>query len=174
MQNTSLSRILSALAFYVGSIVLVNVLFAYVPMLDLGTLGMLSPVALIVGCVFVIRDYTQRAAGHWVLAGMACGVILSYMMANPYVATASAIAFILSEGADYAIYTASKQPFHKRVLWSSAISTPIDTIAFLWFIDALSVGTVVLMVLSKMVAALLIWYTHRETVTIDMPYGRLG
>ena len=57
-------------ALYIGLIVLVNWLFTVVPLVEMGAGEKWPPVALIVGLVFVARDFAQRAIGHWVLAAM--------------------------------------------------------------------------------------------------------
>lgn len=157
-----LSKLFSlAVFFYVASVVLLNIGFAYVPMIDFG-FGMFSPMAIVAGMVFVIRDFAQRKAGHYVLVAMVVAFILSYLLANPYVALASAAAFAVAEFADYLVYTFSKMPFHQRVLFSSVISTPVDTVVFLLGINSFTVGTFVLMVLSKLVAAVAIWAYYRN------------
>lgn len=143
---------------YIALVVAVNVAFSYVPMIDLGpTFGMLSPVAFAVGFVFVIRDFAQRAVGHNVLFAMAVAAVLSYLLADPYVATASIAAFVASELADWAIFTVTRKPFKDRILISSMISTPIDTAVFLTAIAVMSLGTFLVMVASKMVAALVVY-----------------
>lgn len=148
------------LLLYIATVVLLNIGFSYVPMIET-PLGFLSPMAVVAGAVFVVRDFAQRQAGHHVLYAMGIAVVLSYLLADPYVATASAAAFAAAELADYAIYTLSGQPFHKRVLWSSAISTPIDTGVFLLGISGFTIGTFVLMVASKMIAAIFIYLLGR-------------
>lgn len=151
-----------AVLLYVASVVILNIGFSYVPLIPTD-FGLLSPMAVVAGGVFVIRDYAQRKAGHWVLLAMIAATLLSYLLADPFVAVASAAAFITSELADYALYSFTKKPFHKRVLWSSAVSTPIDTVVFLYGINNFTVGTFVLMVLSKMIAAVAIYLTYRTT-----------
>ena len=65
--------------FYILSIVLVNIGFIYVPMIPL--LGqMFPPMTLIVGLVFILRDFAQREVGHGVLIAMGIGAILSYIL----------------------------------------------------------------------------------------------
>lgn len=145
------------LGAYILSILLVNMMFTWIPLIET-PLGMLSPTALVVGAVFVVRDYAQRAVGHWVLAGMAVGAVLTWLLADPFVAYASVLAFVSSEITDWLLYTFTKKPFYQRVLISSLLSTPIDTAVFLFFIDQFHAGTFVLMVISKLVAALIIWY----------------
>jgi len=151
---------------YVMAILALNLGFSYVPMIDLG-FGMFSPMAILAGAVFVLRDYAQREYGHYVMVGMVAGAILTFALADPYVAMASVMAFGTSEVADYALYTFTKKPFKDRVLISSVVSTPIDTAVFLFMIEGLTTGTFVLMVLSKLIAALVIWlyYARRSPST---------
>lgn len=142
---------------YVLSILLVNIGFSYVPMIET-SIGMLSPMAVVVGSIFVLRDYAQRAVGHRVLFGMAIGAVLSWWFADPFVALASVVAFIASEMTDWGLYTVTKKPFYQRVWISSLVSTPVDTLVFLFLIDQYSTGTFVLMVISKLIAAAVIYY----------------
>lgn len=148
------------LAAYVAGIALVNVGFVYVPLMDVWGVAW-PPMSLAVGLVFVLRDYAQNAAGHWVLAGMAAGCALSYLMASPYVAIASAAAFAISELADWALYTWSRRPFAQRVLISSAVSTPVDSAVFLGMIGFLSPAGLVFMTASKMLGAVAVWWRVR-------------
>ena len=150
-----------SMLLYIATVVLINIGFSYVPMIET-PIGWLSPMAVVVGAVFVIRDFAQRTSGHLVLVAMLIATFLSYILADPFVAIASAAAFASSELADWAIYTATKKPFHQRVLVSSLISAPIDTAVFLFGISGFTVGTFVLMVLSKLVAALIVWGMYRE------------
>jgi uncharacterized PurR-regulated membrane protein YhhQ (DUF165 family) len=150
-----------ATAAYVATIVAVNWLFSVVPMVELPGGVMFPPVALIVGFVFVLRDIAQRAVGHWVLAAMALGVASSYAMADPYVATASAVAFAISEAIDWAIYSVMKKPMADRILISSAVSTPIDSIVFLTMIGAFGWVGAALMTASKMIGAIVVWALWR-------------
>ena len=110
---------------YVVSIVLVNIGFVYVAPVPL--LGeMFPPMSLLVGVIFILRDFAQHEIGHKVLGAMAIGAVLSYLMADPFVAIASVVAFIISELADWAVYTFTKKPLGQRILISSAVGTPID------------------------------------------------
>ena len=146
-----------AVALYIVSIVVVNVAFVHLPLVSLGEFGAWPPASLLVGVIFVLRDYAQRAIGHWVLAAMALGIVVSYLMASPMVAIASATAFAVSEAVDWIVYTVTKRPFRDRVLLSSAIGTPIDSAVFLGMLGFFGWVAVLLMTLSKMVAALLVW-----------------
>ena len=89
---------------------------------------------------------------------MLVGAGLSYLMADPFVAIASLVAFVISETADWGVYSVTKKPLGQRILISSAIATPIDSAVFLYMIGYFSVLGCILMVLAKMVAAGLIWW----------------
>lgn len=147
-------------AAYIAAIVAANVGFAHIPLVDVGGI-MFPPMSLLVGGVFVLRDLAQREAGHGVLLAMAAGVALSYVMADPFVAFASAAAFAASEVIDWSIYTASRAPLRRRILWSSAASTPIDSAVFLALIGAFSLPAAALMTASKMTGALVVWAAMR-------------
>jgi uncharacterized PurR-regulated membrane protein YhhQ (DUF165 family) len=146
---------------YIALILGVNLSFSYLPMLET-PIGFVSMAAVLVGFVFVLRDYAQRAVGHYVLLAMVLGVIISYLLANPFVAIASATAFALSETIDWLVYTITKKPFHERVLISSVFAIPIDSFVFLWMIDAHTWGTVLLMISAKLAASLYIYFTHKN------------
>ena len=146
---------------YIVLIVLVNWGFTVVPLVPI--LGeMFPPMSLAVGLVFVARDFAQREIGHKVIVAMLIAAGLSYFMANPFVAAASLVAFLISEGADWAIYTWTKKPFAQRILISSAVSTPLDSAVFLAMIGHFSVLAVVLMTVAKMIGALIVWKMVRE------------
>lgn len=155
-----------AMILYVLTILVLNLGFSYVPMIST-TFGMLSPMALVAGLVFVMRDFAQRESGHLVLVGMLVAAVLTFVMADPFVALASVVAFGTSELIDYLLYTITKKPFHQRVWRSSLISTPVDTLVFLTMISGLTAGTFVLMVLAKLVAAAAILFWYRASPSVE-------
>ena len=142
---------------YIASIVAVNWAFSVVPLLPMPGGEMFPPVSLLVGFVFVLRDLAQRAVGHNVLWAMAIGVGLSYVLADPFVATASAVAFAISELVDWLIYTITKRPLSDRILWSSALGTPVDSAVFLLMIGAFGWLGFIAMTASKMIGSLVVW-----------------
>lgn len=144
------------LILYISCIFGVNYGFTVVPPIDLG-FGVFSPMALVVGIIFVARDYAQRAVGHYVLVGMLIGVLISYYGADPAIAWASALSFAISETVDWLVFTVTGKPFYTRVLLSTAIATPVDTAVFLAMIDFMNPATFVLMVIAKILASLLIY-----------------
>jgi uncharacterized PurR-regulated membrane protein YhhQ (DUF165 family) len=142
---------------YIVSIVAVNIGFVYIPPVPL--LGeMFPPMSLIVGLIFIARDFAQREIGHKVLGAMAVGAILSYFMADPFVAIASVIAFAISEMVDWGVYTYTKRPLRDRILLSSALGTPVDSAVFLLILGFFSPLGFLLMTLAKMLTAVILWW----------------
>jgi len=150
---------------YVLLIVAVNYGFSVVPLVDLPGGEKWPPVALVVGFIFVARDFAQREIGHRVVLAMLAAGAISYFMADPFVATASVAAFLVSEFADWAVYSFTGRPFSQRILLSSIVGTPIDSIVFLAGIGALGVAGVAAMTASKMVGAVVVWWMIRQRET---------
>lgn len=119
-------------AAYVAAIPATNFLFSYVGVLPIpGTGYVWHPLAILVGFWLVLRDLAHRELGdRWIFAPVIVGMALSYATSSPRIATASAIAFVVSECIDYAVFRWSGKPLAQRVLLSSAASVPVDSILF--------------------------------------------
>ena len=136
---------------YISTVVAINMAFAYIPPIVLfdGTIFTIGSV--VAGLVFVARDFAQREVGHKVvLLLMAAAGLLSYLLADPFVAIASITAFAISELSDYIVYSKYKGDFNKRVVVSSLVSVPIDTAVFLAIISHLSALSFAVMCVSKL------------------------
>jgi queuosine precursor transporter len=154
-------------AAYIGAVVFINWLFVVVPMVPvLGT--MFPPVMLVVGFVFVFRDFAQREVGHWVILAMIAAGGISYFMSAPVVAIASLSAFLVSEALDWAVYTFTRKPLAQRVLYSSALSVPVDTFVFLHLVGIFDWTGFLLVVIAKMVGALVFWAILRSRSMPEM------
>jgi len=143
-------------ATYILSIVLVNWLFVVVPPLPT-PVGELYLATLVVGAVFVLRDYAQREIGHKVLLATLAAGVITWFMTTPALAVASITAFAISEMADWAVFSFTGRPLQKRILISSLISVPLDSLAFLYlsgYLTAISFGTETL---SKAVGVAIVW-----------------
>lgn len=148
-------------AAYIGAVVAINWLFVVIPMVPvLGT--MFPPVMLVVGFVFVFRDFAQREIGHWVIIAMLAAGGISYFMSAPVVAVASVTAFLISEAIDWAVYTFTRKPLSQRILYSSAIAVPVDTIVFLQMVGFFDWTAVALVSAAKMLGALVFWMVLRN------------
>ena len=96
--------------------------------------GVMAPSGvLMVGFALVLRDLVQRCLGTaWGLLAIVLGTLISLGLAPGALVVASGAAFLLSELADFAIYT----PLQRRglvlaVLASSAVGLVIDSVVFL-------------------------------------------
>jgi len=143
-------------ATYILAIVLVNWLFVVVPPLET-PFGTLYLATLVVGAVFVLRDYAQREVGHRVLLATLAAGILTWYMTSPALALASLTAFFISEMADWAVYSFTGRPLQSRILISSLISVPLDSVAFLYLSGYLTPVSFTTETLSKAVGVLIVW-----------------
>lgn len=91
------------------------------------------------GFALALRDAVQDALGRWaVLTAIVVGAGLSFLVADPFIALASAAAFLISELADFAIYTPLRRKSRlgdKRwagaVIASNLVGAVVDTAIFL-------------------------------------------
>lgn len=95
--------------------------------------GLLAPSGVYAaGVSFVARDVVQRAAGRRpALAAIALGTLLSVLV-SPQLALASGTAFLVSELADFAVYTPlQRRRFVLAVLLSGVVGSMVDSLVFL-------------------------------------------
>jgi uncharacterized PurR-regulated membrane protein YhhQ (DUF165 family) len=97
--------------------------------------GLMAPSGvLMVGLALVLRDVVQRRLGvGWAAGAVLAGAALSAFVAPPALVVASAVAFLLSEFADLAVFT----PLQRRglvlaVAASGAVGLVVDSVVFLW------------------------------------------
>lgn len=92
-----------------------------------------SGVAMI-GVALVLRDLVQRRLGvGWSAGAVVAGAILSALVAPPSLVLASAVAFLLSESADLAVYTPlARRGLVVAMVASSIVGLVVDSIVFLW------------------------------------------
>jgi hypothetical protein len=148
-------------ALYVGLMPLINWSFAAVPTAAIPDGfggGQFQPLAIVTGLVLVVRDFAQRELGHWILAAMLLGLALSTLTSWIEVVIASGAAFLVSETADWAVYTFTKRPLSQRIMLSSAVGAPIDQIVFIGLASLVvpgifAWGTVVTGIISKLAGA---------------------
>ena len=96
--------------------------------------GLLAPSGVLAaGAALVLRDVVQRCLGAvWGIGAIVVGSALSALLAPAPLVFASALAFLLSEAADFAIYT----PLQRRglllaVVLSSCVGLVVDSVVFL-------------------------------------------
>lgn len=122
------------LAAYIATIPAANWLVANVGAVPVG-FGFLAPAGVyMVGLALVLRDLAREAAGRRaVVAAIAVGAVLSWWLADPALALASAAAFMVAESMDFAVY----EPLRRRglpvaMLASNAVGLLADSLIFLW------------------------------------------
>jgi queuosine precursor transporter len=97
--------------------------------------GLLAPSGVtMVGVALVLRDLVQRRLGTVMSAlAIVAGSALSALLAPAALVFASAIAFLLSEFADLAIYTPlARSRLVSAIVASSLVGLVIDSMVFLW------------------------------------------
>lgn len=118
---------------------------------------------LVIGAALVLRDAVQQLLGlRWALAAIACGVVLSALLAPPALVLASAAAFAVAELLDLGVYT----PLRRRnlaaaVMASGAVGALADSAVFLWVafgsLDYLAGQVLGKIWMSAAAAAVLVW-----------------
>ena len=97
--------------------------------------GLMAPSGVtMIGFALVLRDLVQRRLGIGVVSGaILFGAALSAVFAPPSLVIASMLAFLLSEFADFAVYTPlARRRLVAAVLASSLVGLVVDSIIFLW------------------------------------------
>jgi queuosine precursor transporter len=97
--------------------------------------GLMAPSGvLMVGAALVLRDLVQRRLGVvFGIGAIIAGAAISAGLAPPSLVLASATAFLLSEFADFAVYTPlARRRLVAAVVASSIVGLVVDSIVFLW------------------------------------------
>lgn len=127
-----MSRIIYSAAFLV-CILAANYVTTRLGMVPVGFGLVATAGTYFAGLTFIFRDSLQDVAGkRWTLAVIGAGALLSFLVADPFIALASAAAFGLAELADLAVYTPlRKRGYVRAALASNVVGAFVDTIVFL-------------------------------------------
>lgn len=133
MTRTGLLAALTAVT-YVGSVLLANVLTERYGLIPVGFGLVATAGTYAAGATLLARNIAQDFVGRLlILALMLTGCGLSWWLASPHLATASAISFLLSESTDMGIYSPlRRRGWSRAVLAASLAGAFVDTLAFLW------------------------------------------
>ncbi|MFZ2029699.1 MAG: hypothetical protein WAU68_05265 [Vitreimonas sp.] len=147
------------MTFWVGLYILmipfVNWSFTWAPSWRLFGEFAFNPVTIVTGLILVVRDFAQRQIGQYIFFAMLAALVLTVWGAGLMLAIASGSAFFVSETIDWALFTFTRASLPRRVLISTAIAAPVDTIVFLGIaqyvrIDSFSLPNVVMSILGKL------------------------
>lgn len=123
----------AALVAYIGTIFAANLAIQTVGFVPVG-FGLMAPAGVFfAGLALGLRDLVQETLGkRWTLGAIVIGAGLSALV-SPQFALASGAAFLLSEAADFVVYT----PLRERhwiaaVVASNVAGDVIDSVLFLW------------------------------------------
>jgi uncharacterized PurR-regulated membrane protein YhhQ (DUF165 family) len=121
------------LALYILTIVAANVAIALFGLVPVG-FGLMAPAGVyFAGLAFTLRDGVQETLGRrWAVAAILVGAALSALL-SPALALASGAAFLLSELADFAVYTPLRaRSWALAIAASNTVGLLIDSALFLW------------------------------------------
>lgn len=128
------SRGALALTAYIATIPAANLAVTHFGAQPVG-FGYYAPAGVyLVGLALVLRDLAREATSRAaVLAAIVVGALLSWWLADPALAFASAAAFAVAETMDFAVY----EPLRRRGLLtamaaSNAVGLIADSLIFLW------------------------------------------
>lgn len=124
----------AAVSAYIGSIVAANALTTWLGLIQLWPTGlMVTAGTFAAAAALILRDAVNETGGwRWVVVAIAAGIVVSYAVADPMIAVASAVAFAGSELVDWAVFTpVRRRSLARAVLASSVVSAPVDTVLFL-------------------------------------------
>lgn len=129
-------KLLAALSIvaFLGCILAANYVTTRYGMVPVGFGIMATAGTYLAGVTFVLRDSIQDAYGKAVtVALIVVGAAASFLVADPFIALASGVAFLVSEVADLLVYTPLRRRGYVRAaVASNVVGAVVDTVLFLW------------------------------------------
>lgn len=118
---------------YISTVVLANWVTSRYGLVAAGFALLVPAGTYAAGLALGLRDVLQDRAGvRWVLAAIAVGTAVSFLVGDARIAAASGIAFLLAELADLAVYTPLRRKGWRRAMVvSNAVGAVLDTLLFL-------------------------------------------
>lgn len=169
------------LVLYIATIFAANWAIETFGLVPVG-LGLMAPAGVyFVGAAFTFRDLAHEAVGRkLIVLAIVIGAGLSALV-SPTFALASAVAFLVSELADFAVYTPlRKRGWLRAVALSNAVGLVLDSILFLWlafgsleFLAGQVVGKTWMTVLAigLLWAGRAVWRSRQRRIQADIDRG---
>ena len=123
---------LVCLALYVGTIFAANWAITRYGLVTVAP-GLVAPAGVyFAGLAFTLRDLTQNLLGRrWVVAAILAGAAASWVVSSSF-AIASAVAFLISETADFLVYTPlARRGWTIAATCGAVVGAAIDSLIFL-------------------------------------------
>lgn len=127
-----MNKILPAAAL-LAAVVLANVVTSFYGLIPAGFGLQVTAGTYLAGLALAFRDLLHDTGGvRWVLAAVAAGCVLSFLLGDGRIAVASAVAFLLAELVDMAVYAPlRRRHWRTAVAASGAVGAVVDTLVFL-------------------------------------------
>ena len=138
MQTRTMAGVAAA-SVLIMSVVTANWLTSTYHFVPVGFGQMATAGTFAAGFALAARDAVQDTLGkRWMLTVLAAAAVLSFAVADPHIAAASAIAFTAAELIDFAVYTPIRRRSHlgdrrwaAAVILSGAAGAVVDTAVFI-------------------------------------------
>ena len=169
--NEFLLLTLPLIIAYVGCGVLVNKFTHLVPVYlvhipfseDPAATFPIIPGTLLVGLIFVLRDYTQQLIGDWVIACTLAASAIVCVLINGRLGLFSGAAFLVAEGIDQFLWHKwGMNDIKDRILKSSAVATLFDGAIILYGLHELTAPNFISYYIGKMASNVVIWLVLRH------------
>ena len=133
MSKTKTRYAAIAAVTFIATILAANYVTSQYGMVPVGFGLMATAGTYFAGLAFILRDAIQDTAGRRaVVVLILLGAGLSFAISSHGIALASAAAFLLSEGADFAVYTPlRKRGYVRAAVTSNLVGSVLDSIVFL-------------------------------------------
>lgn len=137
--------ILSAAGAFLACILAANAATSHLGLVPVGFGLTATAGTYFAGACFVLRDVVHDRAGTAVALGVVLlGAALSYLIADPFIALASGVAFLVSEVADLLIYAPLRDRGYVRAaVASNLVGALVDTLLFLYIAGFGIAGSIV-------------------------------
>ena len=122
---------------------------------------------LFIGLALVLRDWLQELTNwKWSVAAIFVGGLLSFLTSSPFIAMASAVAFVVAELFDLLVYTPLRNKGkHLAVLASGMVGSVVDSALFVVLAFGsleFSLGTAIAKIYASVLVSAYLYYKHKR------------